>query len=250
MKERFSPYIPQLGERAFIVGQTGSGKTAFSTFLLERVEVAPIFIFDTKDESKFLALPRQIIVSSMEQAAIAYRNEEIDYIIIRPDPYLIGSPEQLDDMLFYAYMHFRHCVIYIDEVGQFHNNNRAYKGLINLLARGRSRGITTIMSTQRPKSIARSIITEANKFYIFRLIDRDDRKRLGDVIPNFDTYPLPPKYGFYFYESGEDQAQIFGPVKLDSKLNTGYVDEQSIQVQASPDDAVGEAVEVKPHFWL
>ena len=249
MKKPRSPLIPTLGERGFICGQTGSGKTGFSVFLLERIETAPIFIYDTKDESKFLALPRRIIVSSTEQAREAYENPEIDYIIVRPDAHIIGDAKALDDLLFYHYMNFHHSVAYIDEVGSFHNANQAYKGLINLLQRGRSRGITTIMASQRPRAISRAIISEAQKFYVFRLADKDDRKRLGDVIPNFADLPLPMKFGFYFFESGEDRAELFAPIKLEKKFDNGYIDTGGILLE---DSAPVEPEEKGPlpHFWV
>lgn len=240
-------FLPGRGERALIVGQTGSGKTAFAVWMLYRILIAPIIIYDTKDEPKFTKLPNSKIVETPEQALEAYNDETIDYIVVRPPVELLGEPDELDKYLFYHYTHFRDSVAYIDEAYTFHAHGRAFKGLIALLSRGRSRGITTIISSQRPMMISRLCITEAQKVYAFRLSDRQDRKRLADIIPNFGDYPQPSKHGFYYYESGDEDAHIFRPVKLDRALDTGYTD------APAPDQDNAPPLSTPPptkHLWL
>src|ERR1700733_4775543 len=127
--------IPSKGERALIVGQTGMGKTAFVVWMLVRIPIAPIIIYDTKDEAKFPKLPNSIIVENMAQADHETTNPEVDYIIVRPPAEMIGSPSELDDMLFYHYMHFRNIPAYIDEVIQFMKGGLGGKGLVNLMQR-------------------------------------------------------------------------------------------------------------------
>lgn len=217
-------FLPERGERALVVGQTGSGKTVFVWWLMRHIPTAPIIIFDTKDEPKFKKLPYSEIVETVGEATKAYHDEKVDYIIWRPDVEILGKPEELDELLFFTYSNFRDCTVYIDEAYTFHNNGRAYRGLTALLSRGRSRGITTIISSQRPMLISRLCITEAQKVFVFRLSDKQDRKRIGDIIPEFADYKLPPKHGFYYFETGEDNARLFRPVKLDPELDTGYTD--------------------------
>lgn len=240
-------FIPKDGERALIVGQTGSGKTAFAQWLIVRIPRAPIFIYDTKIEPKFDMLPNNTVVSTVEQMNKEFENEKVDYIIVRPHDDLLGKPEELDDFLYHHYMNFHHSVCFIDELYTFHNNGRGFKGLQALLSRGRSKGITTIGCTQRPVSISRLCITEAQKVYAFKLGDRQDRKRLADVIPNFDDYPIPKNHAFYFFESGEDQAQLMRPVKLDKAYDTGYTDTQSVSSPSSPN--AGSEPTTK-HVWV
>lgn len=244
-----SPMMPQPGERALIVGQTGSGKTVFNIWLMERIPTAPIIIYDTKIEPKFEALPRSRVVETIAQMADAYHDVTIDYIVVRPSLDLMTDPEALDKYLYYHYLHFHHSVAYIDEGVTFHNTNgRAYIGLIGLMTRGRSKGITTILSTQRPRGISRTLLSESQKFFIFRVQDKDDRKRLGDVIPEFANMPLPPKHAFYFFESGEDAPQLFKPVKLDKRFDTGYVDVSAPEPGANELETDGP--KPLPHIWI
>jgi hypothetical protein len=247
MSQQANKFVPNQGERALIVGQTGSGKTAFACWLLLRIPHAPIFLYDTKEEEKFPKLPASVVVETMEQAAKYYDDEKVDYIIIRPPVEIIGKPELLDDMLFYHYNNFKHSTAYIDEAYTFASNGRAHKGMLAIYTRGRSRGITCIMSTQRPVLIPRVAITEAQKVFVFKLGDKRDRKTLSDVIPNFDELPLPEKHGFYFFESGEDNVELFKPIKLDPSLDTGYTDNQP-EPENSNDDSNNNPV--TKHIWI
>lgn len=239
-------FIPEEGERALIVGQTGSGKTAFAVWLMERIPRSPGVIYDTKEEPKFARLANSIIVHSQAECDAAVDDPRFDYIVFRPPVELQGDPEKLDNFLWHHYQRYHKVWAYIDEAGTFHRGGHPFKGLLALMARGRSRGITTLCSTQRPVSISRSLITEATKAYVFRLVDLQDRKRLGDVIPEFAKYPLPPKHAFYFFESGQDEPQLFEPVNLAKRYDTGYVDRSDVPG--------GQSHTVEPnapkHLWI
>lgn len=246
MEQRLS-LIPASGERALIVGQTGGGKTALATFILMRIPVAPCILYDTKEEAKFPKLPNSIIVETMTECAKEYDNPEIDYIIVRPPLDLLDKPKELDEYLLYHYHNFKHSTAYIDEAYSFHHNSRPGTGLIGLFTRGRSRGITTIISTQRPRHISLFLMSEAQKVFVLSLGLKDDRKRMGDVIPGFESLPLPPKYGFYFFESGDTAAQLFKPIKLDPILNTGYTDNQPVEEDHSNISLDNPATK---HVWI
>lgn len=216
--------IPEPGERALVVGQTGSGKSVFVIWLLQRIKRAPIYIYDTKDEPKFRMLPANVLVENMAEA-LKYKNDEkVDYVIVRPPVELMGEPKILDEMLWFHYLNLQQCPAYIDEAYTFQINGRAGKGLIALLTRGRSKGITTIISSQRPVRLDRFCITEAQKIYVLAISDKADKKRLDDIIPNFSDLPKPSKHGFYFFEVGMDNPVLFKAIELDRKFDTGYVD--------------------------
>lgn len=217
--------IPEAGEHCLIVGQNGSGKTAFACWLLARVSLSPIVIYDTKIEPKFNKFPNSIVVADMHEALEHKDNVAVDYIVVRPPIQYMLEQKMLDHMLLTHYLEFKHCPAYIDEAYTFHINGRAGPGLTALLTRGRSRGISTIISTQRPVLLSRFCITEAKKSYIFKLVDRSDRKRLNDVIPDYADMPQPVKHGFYFFDSNSmEQPELFKPVTLDKRFETGYTD--------------------------
>jgi hypothetical protein len=237
--------MPERGERSLIVGQTGSGKTAFACWLLKRLPDSPIVIYDIKDEGKFPALKDSIVVSTVEEITETIRKAEHDYIIVRPPAEIIGEPELLDEYLWNHYNNLHGVAAFVDEAPAFHRNGRAYKGLMALLARGRSRGISTILAAQRPALISRFCITESQKLYCFYIGDGADKKRLSDIIPDFDDMPDPPEHGFYFFRAGSREVHKFGPIELDPELNTGYID-KTLDVEPVAETAPAKS----RHDWI
>lgn len=256
MPRDYDSFIPLHGQRALIAGQTGSGKTAFATWLLVRIPTTPIVIYDTKIEPKFDRLPASKVVVTIPEMLEAHKDTTIDYIIVRPPELILGEPRQLDDYLWQHYLHMHDTVAYIDEGGEFHSRGGVpFKGLVALMARGRSKGITTILSTQRPVSIARNIISEATKAYIFLMQDKRDRMVLDNIIPGFSRLPLPARHAFYYWEQGMPTATLFRPVKLDQAFNLGYTDAtlsgttvDSSNGEASPTTDTTEAP--TKHVWV
>lgn len=243
--------IPKPGEHVLTVGQNGSGKTFFNIWYLLRIPQAPAVIYDTKDEPKFRKLPASVLVTNMQEA-LKYKNDQtIDYIIVRPPVEMMLDPASLDQMLWIHYNEFRSCPAYIDEGYTFQINGKAGPGLTALLTRGRSRGISTIISTQRPVRLDRFCITESKKQFIFRLIDKADRKRLDDVVPNYSSMEQPPKHGFYYYESGLDAPILFKPIELDSMFDTGYSDDGGDHAPETGNPASNDvAKSPAKHVWF
>lgn len=219
--------VPDRGERGFICGQTGSGKTAFAVWLLSYMPGT--LIYDTKEENKFKSLPNSIQVKTMEEAIKAFRDKKAawDFVIIRPSVVETLEPDILDAMLHVHYDQLRGIGAYIDEVFMFHNGGRVGAGLMSLLTRGRSRGITLTMSAQRPAWLSRFCLTESQRFYIFRLVDRADRTRLTEIIPNLSRDTQPDKYHFQYFDFDLESPVYFSPVPLDKTNSADYVDASS-----------------------
>lgn len=243
--------IPKPGEHCLLVGQNGSGKTAFACWLLERLEQAPVLIFDTKIEPKFSKFQACKIVETMAEAIELKDDITVDYIVVRPPVHFMREPKLLDEMLWDAYEHFKHSPVYIDEAYTFHINGRAGPGLVALLTRGRSRGISTIISTQRPVLLSRFCVTEAKKLYIFKVTDKADRKRLEDVIPNFSSMKQPVKFGFWFFDTSLEEPIVFAPIKLDLKFDTGYTDIAGAnETEVGTDTPTDADSPMTKHVWV
>lgn len=223
------------GERGLLVGKTGSGKTQNGLFQIQNTPLWPRLIFDTKIEDAFFSLPQGDetlhhvtgLDDFLDYAKNTKRENMPDYLLVRPTAHEFVDPELLDEYMGIAYAKFGSCFIFIDEVGNFHKNGRALPHLMNVLCRGRSRGKTTLMGTQRPAFISRSCLTESDRFYIHQLTDLKDRVRLADVVPEFDKVLKPPKYHFWhFSHADHEQCELYKPVpelKIDPKKKKQFM---------------------------
>lgn len=228
------PLLPEKGERTLSVGQTGSGKTAFNVWMIDKLPYAPVVIYDTKEEPKFLTLHTAAVARSFREVAERLNSGEHDYVVFRPPDNTLHSPQALDEYLYAHYSQFPGVDAYIDEVYSFHSSGRPHMGLQAMLTRGRSRGISVLMSSQRPVSLSRSALTESQHLYVFVVAHEDDQKTLNKIIPGFENLPMikPKTHKFYHYDSASQTTTLFNPVKLDAKQDTGYTDEIEIEPDA------------------
>jgi len=217
-----SPLIPETGQRELIIGPTGSGKTLFAGWLLRRVPVSPIVIYDTKGERSFLEMRHAKAAHDWEEVHQLLGDEECDYIVFRPPEV---DPEELDGYLMDHYEELEGVPAYIDEIGDFHGRHgHAYDGLMHLLRKGRARAETTIMSTQRPSHISRYCYTETQKFCIFALVHEDDQRHVAKFVPGYKGLPQPPPYAFYFRSitDGQQPPRLVPAIKLDHPIDTSH----------------------------
>ena len=209
------------GQRGLIVGQTGSGKTWGAIWHMQNVSVTPIVIFDTKGEPEFdkIALHDETIEFYDDMHSFAKewkaKKRQPTYSIVRPSAVEVSEPFEMDAYLHDILNKKRSCFLYFDELYQWHNNSRAGPGLTGLLTRGRSAGITVLMGSQRPAWLSRFALTESQKFYIYKLSHKDDHRRLGDVIPDFeDAEKIAKKFEWVYYNSSNDSLSRFSPVSI------------------------------------
>lgn len=209
------------GQRGLLVGQTGSGKTQNALFQLANSRVWPITIFDTKIEPVFLSLPDDDdtieITNSIDEYRALSRRKKVDrptYTIVRPGMHEMNDFEVLDEYVRLAYDKFGAGLYYFDEILNWHNQGRPVNGLVGLLTRGRSRGKTVLMASQRPGWISRFCLSESQRFYVHWLNDARDKKTLSEIIPGFDRLDDVPKYHFYYYSTTEhrEMPRLFKPV--------------------------------------
>lgn len=195
------------GQRGLLVGQTGSGKTQNAIWQLRNSAQWPVIIFDTKFEDDFLGLPegdeKITVIQSLREFLKYSKKPAHDYIIVRPSPTELTDHELLDMYNGIVYDRMGPCLTYYDEIYSWHQKGQPGKYFVGLLTRGRSRGKTVLMASQRPSWLSRFCLTEAQKFYIHNLTHTDDMKTLGHVIPGMGSMPKLPRFHFYYFEHGE-----------------------------------------------
>ncbi|MGH7239169.1 MAG: hypothetical protein ACREHG_03775 [Candidatus Saccharimonadales bacterium] len=98
----------------------------------------------------------------------------------------------------------RPSLMYIDEGHDFYGPTGVAKhsDVIQRSYRsGAERGMSTLLGTQRPKTINLQILTEANLLYLFHIAFREDLKRLYEMgVPqSLTTLPESGSHAFRFY---------------------------------------------------
>lgn len=159
----------------------------------------PVLIYNSKDDETFSSFYSDILKQTSNiQEALALLDEYCYVNYVPPSDELLDKDKQSNvlNMLYER----QNLSIYFDEVGQIYQT----AGFLNILTRGRSRKITTLMATQRPVSISRFAFTESQKFYVFKIVDKRDREVIANFIPYFNKEKIQQKYTFDFYNAEND----------------------------------------------
>lgn len=208
------------GQRGAIIGQTGSGKTIGGIWLMQNSPFDNVIILDTKGEPNFNLIARDDETinwfNSGDDFLKGLKQPLPNYSIVRPSPNDLIDLEYLDSLLMAIYNRNKSCLVYIDEAYQWHINGRAGAGLTGLLTRGRSKGISVLLSTQRPAWISRFCFSESQKFYIYKLSDMRDVKTMAEHVPELSNYYAVKKHHFWFYDNAGDdtEAAFYKPVPM------------------------------------
>lgn len=219
-------------------------------WLVKRLPESPTILYDTKHDPKFERLPNSRIVHDTAGVWEALDDLGIDYVIVRPPPIVNSDPRALDAILAFHEENWRGIDAYIDEMYHFNKNGQAGPGLNGLYTRGRSRGITTIASTQRPAWISKFVFSETQLFYVFFLAIREDLKRVADFIPGYDRLEMPRDHHFHLFRQGSREPPLLQPpVPVAKEDDLGYTDHQH-HPEAADSDADTEAQPTAVNVWI
>lgn len=193
--------VPAPGKRTFIVGRTGSGKTTAALFHLamQDWDQRPWFVIDTKEDEHVAQ-----IEGAEEIPLTGKLPTEPGIYIVRPDL----DDDRLGPFLTAIYQQ-RNCGLWIDEGYDV----AKMKEMRRLLTKGRSRKISVVFLSQRPRYIDRFVISEADFFQIYDLNDKEDRERVAEFIrDDVDIHTELPEYHSWWYEVAAKRAVRLGPL--------------------------------------
>lgn len=193
-----------------IIGMTGSGKTFLAEKILQHREY--VVVYDLKGEIDWRGYQ---VVTTLEQA-MQLEPEKYPKLIFKPDfERTEYGKEQAEEFFKWVYKR-RNCTLYVDEV-----MSACYRGYITywlqvIMTRGRELNISFIGSTQRPKSIPMSMLSESQHWAIFHLSMKEDADRVEKTF-GIETEKIQalPDYHFY-YGSVRKRKTINKPMMLAS----------------------------------
>ena len=202
-------------EHVFICGGTGSGKSVLADVYSAGMSETVIKI-DIKDDTYARRLKGEPlwrglvenqdfeVVNSLE----AVKRSEFKKIIYVP-PYNEQEPEFYNELAQYVYTE-GNTRLWIDELMLFADGTFTSKipFLKAILVSGRSRSSTVMMCTQRPLGIPGICIANSQHFFVFRMNNEQDRKKMADVTGCPSFLEPPPKYAFWYYREGDEISTV------------------------------------------
>lgn len=193
---------PGPSDRVVIIGRTGSGKTVGGVWHLSGKDFKreSVFVLNTKGDPLLNEIAG---IEGVKTIAITDRPMEPGLYIVNPLP---DDAIGIDEFLRWCWER-GNCVVYIDELYMIDETD----ALNAILTQGRSRNVAFIGLSQRPAWVTKFVFSETDFVQLFNLQIRDDRKKIGQLVPVDADYSLRPHYS-YWYNVKDDQLTPLGPV--------------------------------------
>ncbi len=103
-------------------------------------------------------------------------------------------------------------LVYIDEAADFFGTSGTYgrgNSIVQAVRSGRERGVAVAASTQRPKGIPKSAITETSKLYLFKLAYRSDMDHLQEMGLPEEIMPPSRKHDFVHFDNDSEEWGVY-----------------------------------------
>ena len=177
-----------------IAGRRGTGKSVLATSLARRWD--RVLVYDPNMDPEAL-LPGAALCYGVDAALRALPGK----VVWRPTAAENDDIPRLFDRLVRKVLSSggAHAVV-VHEITDLGTNDRGLEPFTSSLLRtGRNRRTPVIGVTQRPVNIPRLFVSEAAHAAMFRLEDRDDRRRMAEILgPEVVPEALPADHSFWY----------------------------------------------------
>ena len=185
-------------QRIFIAGRTGSGKTYAAKALTAGWRNLIAY-----DASGRLDLHDAKVIADIKELK---KMEAGRYVYTPPDRELF-DPDRNEENLaaFFKFIYRReNTLLFIDEIDDViipgkSEDRSTDRHLRAILKRGRKKDIGVVALTQRPANIPKIFYSEADQYFVFRLQDEADRRRVCGWIGKVDFNDLG-RYECFYYD--------------------------------------------------
>lgn len=213
----YKDILPNEDEQLFVTGQKGSGKTTLIKRLLKLLHNELIIIIDSKPDWENLkpmfsrdksGKPRKLDMRFL------WRLNSIKakgiYVYQTPADRPAYEDPQVEYLIYWALRRYdklkkkKGMTIVVDELGDFAKGSYTTPAMSKLIRQGRSKKVRTILGSQRPSGIPQIAVDQAQRYAVFMLMNRNDRKRMAEwVHPGF--IDMAAGRDFWYYEIPRDR---------------------------------------------
>lgn len=183
-------------DRGVLIGHTGYGKTFLGRYLIEDKNKRYSVTYDAKI-SKAIGEWNQEFIYDFA----ALQESEARRIVYRPSEFEESDPVWQNR--FFEWVYKRGATrLFVDEAYALEGGTNPSRYLLACISRGRERGISTLVGTQRPARIPQIVLTEPEHIYVFFVLGVTDRQKIkeisGGLISLEDQLELDEHEFFYF----------------------------------------------------
>jgi hypothetical protein len=215
--------LPQIrpNDRIFVTGMTGSGKSILAHLLYRQVPIH-LPVDEDDPQPRFTRIIIDVTDSIVDDSLTFYDPEAIpweesDSLRFVPD---IDQMEYQLDLLYQNVMLAGSCWVWNDEVNEVSSAHKTIPGLRKALLQGRKFLVGQCLVTPRPVDISKSILTQSEHQFLFRLIDEGDRRRMaaniGLVLDEFDQLMNSlDDHGYLWYSVRDRTVYSMPPIPQD-----------------------------------
>jgi len=214
-------------ERVFIAGKTGSGKTTLAETLCNPLR--RMVVLDSKG-----SLTKWRGLEQWDDPDVQARFEDGENVRMHAmSPLDVDiSPTDYWNSVFARCLEVGDVTIYVDELfavappGQYSRN-----ALQACYTRGRELGIGVWASTQRPSWIPLFAMSEAEHYFMFRIMLENDRKRLSAFMGPAVMEPIQDVHGFYYMRTLDDAPEYIRELDLGDHSESAKPKKEAVKKQ-------------------
>lgn len=193
----YADILPDDDEQMFVCGQSGSGKTTLIKRLLTHLKNELIIIIDSKPDWQDLIpmFAKQDKPHKLDMRFLWMLNNEKAhgiYVYQCPTDIPAYMDKNVDHLIFWSIARFDRIkrwkrkkigmTVVVDELGDFARGSYTTPAMSKLIRQGRAKKVRRFLGSQRPSGIPQIAIDQSQKFCVFMLMNKNDRKRLAEWI--------------------------------------------------------------------
>lgn len=215
----FADILPNPDEQIFICGQKGSGKTTLIRKLIDLLKSHELIIIidskpDWEDLKPMLFSGKGDAIKKLDVKYLFMLNSvDAKGVYVYQTPY--DRPAYADDnvekIIYWAIKRYdklkkkKGMTLIIDELGDFSKGSYTTPAISKLIRQGRSKKVRTILGSQRPANIPQIAIDQSQRYCVFMLMNKGDRKRLADWV-HPELINMATGHDFWYYEIPRNRA--------------------------------------------